>query len=196
MVVQDGCFASAVSSIIDIFTTAETVRPQLDPSIAPLQLSVVAGRRRVITSSGMAVTANSTLRDIHDFDVLVVPALGTLTAPDLEAALERRDGRALVRALGAVDPSRTRVTAACTGVFPLAETGLIDRRRATTTWFLTPTFRTRYPSVIVDLDGMVVADGPFLTAGAAFAHIDLALAVLRGVSVALARHVARLLLID
>jgi transcriptional regulator GlxA family with amidase domain len=48
----------------------------------------------------------------------------------------------------------------------------------------------------IDLDNMVVADGPFLTAGAAFAHIDLTLSLLRGVSVELADHVARLLLID
>src|SRR5262249_50194062 len=80
--------------------------------------------------------------------------------------------------------------------FMLAETGLLDGRRVTTTWFLVPPFRARFPTVGIDLDNMVVADGPFLTAGAAFAHIDLALSILRGVSVDLAHHVARLLLID
>jgi len=33
-------------------------------------------------------------------------------------------------------------------------------------------FRSRYPSVVLDLDTMVVADAGVVTAGAAFAHID------------------------
>jgi len=73
---------------------------------------------------------------------------------------------------------------------------MLDGRHATTTWFLTPTFRRRYPSVSLDLDHMVVVDGPIITAGAAFAHIDLALAILRGVSAQLTQHVARMLLVD
>jgi transcriptional regulator GlxA family with amidase domain len=78
----------------------------------------------------------------------------------------------------------------------VAETGLVDGRQVTTTWFLTPVFRARYPAVSVDLDRMVVFDGPVLTAGAAFAHIDLALAVVGGISTELIQQVARLLLID
>jgi transcriptional regulator GlxA family with amidase domain len=196
LVVQDGSFASALSAIVDIVTTAEVVRPQIDATIAPIEVVIAAGRRRVTTTAAMTIQASRTLAELDDLDVVVVPALGTITGPDTETALASRAGRAVVRALSAIDPGRTRIAAACTGVFPLAETGLIDCRRVTTTWFLTPTFRARYPTVSVDLDAMVVADGPFLTAGAAFAHIDLALALLRGISVELAEHVARLLLID
>jgi transcriptional regulator GlxA family with amidase domain len=196
LVVQDGYFGSAVSSIIDIVTVAEVVRTQIDGSIPPLEVVVAASRRRVTSTGGVTVAATRTLRELNDLDLVVVPALGTITASDTEAALETTAGRAMVRALAALDPTRSRIAAACTGVFPLAETGMLDGRRVTTTWFLMPTFRARYPKVSIDLDRMVVADGPILTAGAAFAHIDLALAILRGVSPQLAQHVARLLLID
>jgi transcriptional regulator GlxA family with amidase domain len=196
VVVLDGCFGSAVASVVDILATAELLRPAVDPAIPPIALSLAGPRRRVTTSAGMTVTTTRSLRELDDLDLVVLAALGTVTGPDTEAALASRDGRAVVDALRRVDPARARFAAACTGVFPLAETGFLDGRHVTTTWFLTPTFRARYPAVCVDLDRMVVADGPVLTAGAAFAHIDLALAILRGISAELAQQVARLLLID
>ena len=193
---QDGCFASTVASMIDIIETAEVVRPLIDPSIAPIAVEVAASRRSVMGTAGMTISAPRTLSELADLDVVVVPALGTITGPDIELALASPAGQRIVQALRTVDPDHVRLAAACTGVFTLAETGLLDGRRATTTWFLAPPFRARFPAVGIDLDNMVVADGPFLTAGAAFAHIDLTLSLLRGVSVELADHVARLLLID
>jgi transcriptional regulator GlxA family with amidase domain len=196
LLATDGFLGSAVASIVDIVATAEGLRPSVDPSIPPIELSVAGPRRRVIASNGMTITADRTLRELDDLDVVVVAALGTITGPDTEAALDSRAGRATVRALATVDPARARIAAACTGVFAVAETGLVDGRQVTTTWFLTPVFRARYPAVSVDLDRMVVSDGPVLTAGAAFAHIDLALAVVGGISTELTQQVARLLLID
>jgi transcriptional regulator GlxA family with amidase domain len=196
LVVQDGCFGSGVSSILDIIGTAETVRPSIDASIPPLEVTITGHRRRITTSSGMTMTAARTLHELDDLDIVVVPAVHTFTGPDTEAAVEGPSGQRIVKALRSIDLDRSRIAAACTGVFLLAEAGLLDARRITTTWFLTPTFRARYPNVVVDLDSMVVADGPVLTAGAAFAHIDLALAILRTVSVELTQHVARLLLVD
>lgn len=193
---QDGCFASTVASMIDIIETADAVRSQIDPSITPITAEVAASRRNITATAGMTITASRSLSELADLDVVVVPALGTITGPDTELALGSPGGRRVVRALRTVDPDHVRFAAACTGVFTLAETGLLDGRRATTTWFLAPPFRARFPAVGIDLDNMVVADGPFLTAGAAFAHIDLALALLRSVSVELADHVARVLLID
>jgi len=196
LAVRDGCFSSAVSSMLDIWRTADGVRAQVDASIPPLEVVVAGARRRVTGTGGLTIAATRTLRELDDLDLVVIPAVGTMTGPEVEASLGSGDGRAVVRAVAALDTSRVRVAGACTGVFPLAEAGVLDGREATTTWFLAPYFRSRYPRVAVDLDRMVVPDGPFLTAGAAFAHIDLAMTVLSGVSPQLAGHVARLLLID
>jgi transcriptional regulator GlxA family with amidase domain len=144
----------------------------------------------------LIVPASRTLQELDDVDVVVVPAFGTMTGADTEAVLTSRSGRALVGALAGLELDRTRIAAACTGVFALAEAGVLDGRLVTTAWFLTPVFRARYPKVSLDLERMVVADGPIVTAGAAFAHADLALALVGSTSPALAQHVARLLLID
>jgi transcriptional regulator GlxA family with amidase domain len=67
------------------------------------------------------------------------------------------------------------MTAACIGTFVMAESGLLDHQHATTTWWLAPLFRKRYPTVLLDESNMIVTSGRFVTAGAALSHMDLAL---------------------
>jgi len=196
LLANDGCFSSGLTALIDVLSTAQAQRPGVDPSIPPIRVDVTGTGRKVTTGAGLTVPVTMHLRDLPAVDVVVVPALGTMTAEDTLSALAASGSRAIIRALGGLDPGVTTVAAACTGVFTLAESGLLDRRRATTSWWLGAAFRSRYPAVVLDLDKMVVADAGVVTAGAAFAHIDLALALVRRVSPGLAEHVARLLVID
>src|SRR4030095_5774739 len=87
--------------------------------------------------------------------------------------------------------------ASCASTFLLAETGLLDGRRATTTWWFAPLFRQRYPTVELLAEQMVVSDWPMATAGAAMAQMDLMLAVVgRFAGPSLARACANYLLLD
>jgi transcriptional regulator GlxA family with amidase domain len=88
------------------------------------------------------------------------------------------------------------MTAACVGTFVMAESGLLDSHDATTTWWLAPLFRKRYPRVRLDESSMIVTSGRFVTAGAALSHVDLALALVRGVSPQLAALTAKYLIVD
>lgn len=88
------------------------------------------------------------------------------------------------------------MTAACIGTFVMAESGLLDDQHATTTWWLAPLFRKRYPAVLLDESNMIVKSGRFVTAGAALSHMDLALWLIRSVSPQLASLTAKYLIVD
>ena len=88
------------------------------------------------------------------------------------------------------------IAAACTATFVLAGTKLLDGLPATTSWWLAPLFRSLYPRVKLDEARMLVASKQVVTAGAALAHLDLALWLIRRSSPALATLTARYLVVD
>jgi transcriptional regulator GlxA family with amidase domain len=88
------------------------------------------------------------------------------------------------------------VAAACIGTFIAAESGVLDGETVTTTWWLAPFFRQRYPRVRLDDRRMLVRSGRVLTAGAALSHMDMALWLIRQASPLLAETTARHLIVD
>ena len=66
----------------------------------------------------------------------------------------------------------------CTGVFALADAGLLDNRRVTTHWLFTDELKTRFPEIRLDADRIYIVDGPIWTAAGNSAGIDLTLHML------------------
>jgi transcriptional regulator GlxA family with amidase domain len=90
-----------------------------------------------------------------------------------------------------------RLSSICTGVFALADAGLIGERRVTTHWLFTDELKTRFPAIRLEADRIFVVDGPIWTAAGNSAGIDLTLHMLEqdyGPELALA--VARILVVD
>ena len=194
----NGCFTSGLSTLLDVLQTADGLRRTLDAQIPSIDVEVCGVSDSIATRNGLTVEVTRRIdRDgCADADVLVVPSLGAGTSTAaLEGALGRDDIQLLTGVLreGPIPPT---VAAACSGTFVLGEAGLLDGHMATTSWFLTTTFQQRYPRVALDMSRMVVQSGRFTTAGAGFAHIDLALSLVSGLSRELAAMVARYMLID
>jgi transcriptional regulator GlxA family with amidase domain len=87
-----------------------------------------------------------------------------------------------------------RVASICTGAFALAESGLLDGRRATTHWMYAHEMARRFPAIKVEDDRIHIEDGSMWTSAGMTAGLDLALALVeadRGEAVA--REIARAL---
>jgi len=157
-------------------------------------VKIVGVRKAVKTSQGLTVPLDAT--GWRAPDCVVVPAIGFKMPGPLEKALARPDMQDASVLLRQWARRGATMTAACIGTFVMAESGLLAHQRATTTWWLSPMFRQRYPDVSLDESNMIVKSGRFVTAGAALGHMDLALWIIRGVSPELASLTAKYLIVD
>ena len=194
VLVLDGVFDLGLSAVLDAFQTANEVNQMAELGIPRFEVNVVGVRRTVRTSQGLTVPVRPA--ETRPAECVIVPAIGFKMPEPLEAALARAEVRDAADLLRRWDRRRPMMTAACIGTFVMAESGLLDDQRATTTWWLAPLFRKRYPRVILDDSSMIVKSGRFITAGAALSHMDLALYLVRSVSPQLASLTAKYLIVD
>ena len=188
VLVVDDVFDTGLTSVLDTFDVANELGGE-----KRFDVTVTSPRARVRTHHGLQVPVVAL--PSRTPDLIVVPALACKTPSTIMGALRRPDVIALVDAI-ADSASSSRIAAACTAAFLLGSSGVLDGRRATTSWWLGPTFRQAFPQVELDEAEMLVKDDRVITAGAALAHVDLALAIIREVSPDLAATVAKYLLMD
>lgn len=190
----DGVFDTGLSAVLDTLHTANELGRTAGKRGAPFRITVAGMRKRAKTALGFQVPLEPWPSSVPD--AVLVPALGAKSPTTLAPALMRRDVAEAGAALGEWSRAGALLAAACTGTFLVAQAGLLDGRRATTTWWLAPYFRQRFPLVELDDSRMIVEAGRTVTAGAALAHLDLALWLVRRRSPVLARRVAHFLTFD
>ena len=194
VLVLDNVFDLGLSAVLDVFQTANELIGMQGLAVPRFEVKILGVRKAVKTSQGLTVPVDTT--GWRTPDCVVVPAIGFKMPGPLESALARPDIQDAGAALRLWAGRGATMTAACIGTFVMAESGLLDHHHATTTWWLAPLFRQRYPGVMLDESNMIVKSGKFVTAGAALSHIDLALWLVRGASPSLASLTAKYLIVD
>lgn len=192
ILVLKGAMLSSVAITLDVLGTANRLRAAAGlPPAFRISLSGT-GARAVRTLSPSIPMAGEV-----PAEVIVVPGLGLTNEAAIDAGLARRDVVAAGKRIAAAAETGSAIAGSCSSVFLLAQAGILDGRRATTTWWLAPLFRRRFPNVRLGTDALIVTDGPVTTAGAAMAQMDLMLVlVARHGGPALAERCARYLLLD
>jgi transcriptional regulator GlxA family with amidase domain len=154
----------------------------------PYGMAVISsGGGQVPSSQGISVETASP-DSVTSCDTLVAVGGPKARADEADPGTIR-----LIRSLAG---EARRVTSICTGAFYLAESGLLDGRRATTHWRWAPLLQSRFPAIRVDADRIYIQDGKIWTSAGITAGIDMALAMIEDDCGAVtARAVARDMLV-
>ena len=191
----DGAFDTGLATILDTLSIANDLAGSAGATSTSFEITVIGVRRNVRTNHGLSVPAVPVTKCGRP-DVVLIPALGAKTPETLQRALERPDVADAKVYLREWAEGGVLIGAACTGTFVLADTLLLNGQSATTSWWLAPLFRKHYPRVNLEDSRLVVSSSGFVTAGAALAHVDLALWLIRRGSPSLAALTARFLSIE
>ena len=124
----------------------------------------------VDTLSGYQILVERGLEQLELADTIIVPGwepTGAVVPAEI------------LRALIAAHERGVRLLSICTGSFVLAQTGLLDGRRATTHWRHIDALAAQFPRVQADDDVLFVDHGDIATSAGTAAGLDMCLHVVR-----------------
>lgn len=184
---------STLGGIYDVLGSLQNVAA-IDEALSeksPLEVEIVSeSGGPVDLASGLPLAVHRGVREVPATDVVIVPSV-------LVSGERWRAGRypGLVQWLRDVHADGALLCSACSGVFLLAETGLLDGVETTVHWVYARTFRDSFPRVPVLPERALVAAGErqeIISSGASTSWHDLVLyLVTRLVSPVAAQAVAR-----
>ncbi len=150
---------------------------------------VIAVDDSPITGIGnISIEASTDLTALLHADLIIMPGwrgIDEKIPPALKDTLVEAHGRGV------------QIASICTGVFVLAQSGLLDGKRATTHWQYLEDLATHFPQIKVDENVPFVDDDHIITSAGATAGIEMCLHIIRGhYGAKIASIVARRLNVD
>ena len=168
----DYAFASAITGMSDLLSSVGVtwnyiqgtpIQKEFDVCIATLD------GKAVKCANGLTISTHHDIADIEKTDLLIIPTIAGDIAQTL--ALNQKVLPWLVK----MHEQGADIVSNCTGAFLLAESGLLDHKKATTHWGFVEEFKRRYPLVDLQADQMITTDGEIFCSGGGMAWFDMAL---------------------
>jgi transcriptional regulator GlxA family with amidase domain len=166
----DRTMASTVTGPMDIFSQAGVLWNQIrgfDPEPRfRVEVATVDGRP-VECLNQVRIQPHASIAKIQKTDLVII------SSEDLSVLSNAR--KETVPWLVDRFEEGASIASVCTGAFLLAETGLLNGKRATTHWGFAGEFRRRYPEVILTPECLITDEENLFCAGGAHSYLDLAL---------------------
>lgn len=124
-----------------------------------------------VSSSGATFQAEHTIRNVPALDTVIIPGGAGLRNPETN--------RALAEWLVGLGNKVRRIASVSTGIYPLAQSGLLDGCRVTTHWRHAQIIASTFRRLQVDDAGSFIKNGRFYTSGGGTAGIEMSLALIQ-----------------
>lgn len=162
----DGVAAINLVGPLEAFSNA--VKMKGEQTAAAYDVGIIACEGdRFVADSGLTFHATPNYSEDEPFDTVIVPGGRGMSQEQIIAQVAAW--------ITAHAQTTRRIASVCTGVYALASTGLLDRRRVTTHWQNALDVAVRFPNLRVEESALVLKDGKFYSTAGATAGIDLAL---------------------
>lgn len=172
ILILEGCMQSAVSGVADLLSLSNHVMQLRGSKLRFSWQTLSLDGKPVRMGGGRSFPVDGAISKRGPCDAIIVP--GNLAD---HATIERlrpqydRAGAWLRRQHAA----GRLIGAFCSGVFLLAEAGLLDNRRATTTWWLQSELKRRFPNIDLASDAVVTHADRIVCAAGPMSWVDLLL---------------------
>lgn len=197
LITLEGCYASSLTGLMDILQVANAhARKQFGDHISLFEWQFVSHSGGAVkTSGGLSLATDPIGSHNRAYDLVYIPGIFYSGQDAFERFLKSQ--AQLCSWIAKQWRQGAIVAANCTGTFLLAEVGLLDKRNATTTWWLEKRFRQRYPKVSLDVRHLLTEDERLICAGGIPTYQHLALRIVEHFfSPAIASLCAKTLLVD
>lgn len=168
----DYAFATAIIGIADLLASVgvtwnyihgDKLSRQFNVEIASLN----GGKIRC--ANNIEINAHKTIEEISSSDLLVIPTI----AGDIAQTLALN--KAAIPWIRRLYEGGCDIACNCTGAFLLADTGLLDHKKATTHWGFAAQFMQQFPDVNLQPDQLITEDGQIFCSGGGTAWFDMSL---------------------
>jgi transcriptional regulator GlxA family with amidase domain len=171
IIVYDGFLTSDVTAPIEVFGAASK---QAWFSNYDVVLISVTNEKTVKSEEGLTITANTTIEDVGELDVLIVPS-----AYDMKPTLSNKK---LISFIAKQNQKGTLMSSNCSGAFLLGKAGVLDGKKATTWAGGEQELADAYPKINVQYNTNVVVDTGVVTSNGGPVSYEGAFEILRQLS--------------
>jgi len=155
LLAEQNCVLSGLAASIEFFNLCSIFLPYLQENFreSHFHTEIVTENGKLVSSfGGIPIQPTKSIHDVLQTDLILIPSFQPTVEP-----LRSMSGK-ILEWIRHHYQRRAKVAAISAGAFVLAETGLLNGKKATTNWLFLREFKSRYPEVRLKPQQIITED--------------------------------------